>query len=116
MPWCVPPRCDFPSAAIRIRHALVKGLAESLHVFFKFVISLILQATYAKRMCREPRAAILLENFKNFFPPRAAVKKRCQRANVERMGPEPEQMAGNSLQLGEYRSNHSRAKRRLCPE
>ena len=61
----------------------------------------------------EPRAAIFFENLQDLFPLAQAVKQRRQGANVERMRPQPEQMARNPLQLRKDRSNHPRAKRRL---
>ena len=94
-------------------HALVERLAEPLHVLFELVVSLVLQAADAERVRGEPRAAILLKDFQDLFPLAQAVKQRRQRADVERMRPQPEQVAGDALQFGEDRSNHARPQRRF---
>ena len=48
-------------------------------------------------MCREPRAAILLENLEDLFPVAEGVEQRGDGANVERMRSQPELVAGDAV-------------------
>ena len=44
---------------------------------------------------------------------RKAVKKRRQRADIQRVRPQPQQVAGDPLQLRQNRAHHTRARRRF---
>ena len=86
-------------------------VAEALHFLFEAVVGFVLQAADAEGVSGEPRAAIFLENFQNFFALAEAIKNWRQRADIKRMGAEPEQVAGDSLQLRQDRADHARPRR-----
>ena len=72
-----------------------------------------MQAADAERVGGQPRAAIFLEDFQNLFALAETIEDRRERADIERMRPEPEQVAGDALQFRENRAHHSRARRRF---
>ena len=70
-----------------------------------------------RKACVVSRAPqILLENLQDLFALAQAVEKRRQRADIQRVRAQPEQVAGDALQLGEDRANHARARRRFGAE
>ena len=77
------------------------------------VVRLVLQSANAKRVRRQPRAAIFFENFQNFFALAKTIKNRSQRANIQRMRSQPHQMRRDALQLRENCANHARPRRRF---
>src|SRR5262249_33393354 len=86
---------------------------EALNVFLELIVSLVLQTTDAEGVRREPRPAILLENLKNLLALAEAVENGRERADIERVRAEPEQVTGDALKLGEDRADHLGAGRRL---
>src|SRR3989449_504875 len=111
-------RAPQPDAVLRqqvlvLSDLVLEILAEALDVFFQFVVGLVLQAANAKGMRGKPRAAVLLDNFENLLALPKAVEQRSQRADIERVSAEPEQVAGNALQLGEDGADDASARRRL---
>ncbi len=93
----------------------VEVVAEALHILLEAVVGLVLQAADAEGVGGEARAAILLENFQNFFALAEAIKDRRERADIESVRPKPEQVAGDSLQLSQDRANHARAEGASVP-
>jgi hypothetical protein len=81
-------------------------LAEAFDVFFEAVIGLVLQTANAKGMRGETGATILFEDFENFFALAETVEERSERANIQSMSAEPNQVAGNALEFGENGANY----------
>src|SRR5260370_23328694 len=54
------------------------------------------------------RAGVFFKTIKNFFALAEAIKKWSQGADVQGMRAEPQEVAGDSLQLRQYSSNHAR--------
>src|SRR6266446_310503 len=86
-------------------------LAEPCDFLFESVVGFVLQAADAKRVGGQARPAVFLKNLQNFFAFAEAIKERRKRANIQSMGTEPQEVAGNSLQLRQDRSNHARSRR-----
>ena len=87
---------------------LVESAAKPLDILLELVVSLILQAADAEGVRGQPRAAVLLENFQDLFPFAQAIKQRRQRADVQRVRPQPEDVAGDALQFREDGADHPR--------
>src|SRR5256884_1687041 len=88
-------------------------LAEALDVLFESVVSLVLQPADAEGMGGQARPAILFKNFQNLFAFAEAVEERRKGANVQGMRAEPQEMAGDSLQLRQDGANHAGTRRRF---
>src|ERR1035438_4778718 len=82
-------------------HFRREHLAEFLDVPLEAFVSFVLQTADAEGMGGEPRAAILLENLQRLFPLAEAVKHRRDGADIERVGAQPQQVAGDPVQFGE---------------
>ena len=62
-------------------------------------------------MSGQARAAIFFENFEDLFPIAKSIEKRRNSADVERMRPQPEHVAGQPIQLGENYADVFRTRR-----
>ena len=88
-------------------------MAELFDIFFKTVVGFVEQAADAKGVGGQARAAILLKDFQNFFPLAEAVEDRRHRPDIQRVRAQPEQVAGDALQLGEDGAHPARPRRRF---
>ena len=71
------------------------------------------QATDAHRVVGQTRAAELLEQIENQLPLAEGVQEHRHRADVHRVGANPQAMAGDPLQLAQNRAHVARAARHL---
>ena len=86
---------------------------KALHVLLEAVVGLVLQAADAEGVRGEPRAAVLLEDLEDFFALAQAVEHRRDGADIERVGAQPQQVAGDAVQFGEDHAHGLRARRRF---
>ena len=85
-------------------YSSIFGLTKStkvLHVLLESFVGFILQAADAEGMRGQPCAAIFLENLENLFPVAEGIKKRRDRADIERMRSQPKLVAGDPVQFRE---------------
>ena len=72
-----------------------------------------MQAADAEGVGGEPRAAVLLEDLERLFALAEAVEHRRDGADIERVRAQPQQVAGDAVQLGEDHAHRLRARRRF---
>ena len=86
---------------------------KSRDVLLEAVVRLVEQAADAEGVRGEPRAAVLLENLERFFALAQAVEHRRDGADIERVRAQPQQVAGDAVQLREDHADALRARRRF---
>ncbi len=84
-------------------------IAKFHDFLFEPVIEVVLQPPDPEGVRGEARTAVLFEDLQDFLALSKRVKNRRHRPQVERVGAEPNQMAGNALQ---FRQDHAGV---LCP-
>ena len=104
-----------PDAVLReqsfvFNDARFKILAEPFNILLERVIGLVLQPADAERMRGQARPAVLFKNLQDFFTLAEAIEERSKCTNVQSMSAEPQEVAGDPLQLRQNRSNHARAR------
>ena len=70
-----------------------------------------MQPADSKRVRGEPSATVVFEDLEHFLALAQAVEHRRDGANIERVGAQPKQMAGDAIQLGQNHADRLRARR-----
>ena len=91
-------------------------VAELLDLLLETVVGLVQQPADAEGVGGEPRAAVLLENLERFFALAQAIENRRNGADIEGVRAQPQQMAGDAVQLGEDHAHRLRPRRRFDVE
>src|SRR5215213_5642300 len=84
---------------------------EALHVLGEALVSVVRHAADAPRVRRQSRAELLLENLQNLLALAQRPEQHRERAYVQRVSGEPEQVRGDSVKLGQNRAYVVRARR-----
>ena len=74
---------------------------KSRHLLLEPVVGLVEQAADAEGVRGQPRAAVLLEDLERLFALAQAVEHRRDGADIERVRAQPQQVAGDAVQLRE---------------
>ncbi len=91
-------------------------LDERPNLILETFIDLVLRSADAEHVRRQPRAAIVLENLQYLFALAKGVQEDGHRADIERVSTQPEQMAGDAVQLRHDDADVLRARRRRDAE
>ena len=94
-------------------HLGQEHVAEVADVLLEAVVGLVEQPADAEGVRGEARAAVLFENLERLFALAQAVEHRRDGADVERMRAQPQQVAGDAVQLREDDAHRLRARRRF---
>ena len=94
-------------------HLGQEHVAEIADVLLEAVVGLVEQAADAEGVRGEARAAVFLENLERLFALAEAVEHRRDGADIERVRAQPQQVAGDAVQLREDDADGLRARRRF---
>ena len=89
-----------------------KVLDERPHLILETFIQLVLRAADAEHVRGQARAAVVLEDLQNLFALAEAVQEGRDGAEVDRVRSQPEQVAGDPVQLRHDHADVLRAGRR----